>query len=82
MGGTPPPAATRLPCHYVIQPGDNLITISRQFYGTGKHWRRILEANPGLQARKLRIGRRILIPSLPTHAPGREPASAGAGPAR
>lgn len=66
----PAPAPTRqFPCHYVIQPGDTLITISRHFYGTGTRWRRIAEANPGLNPRRLKIGRRILIPSLPDHAP-------------
>ena len=76
---TPPPAAgRRFPCHYVIQPGDNLISISRHLYGTGNHWRRIAEANPGLNPRRLKIGRRILIPSLPGHAepqPSRPPAT-------
>ena len=73
----PKPAATasapagRFPRNYVIQPGDTLTTVSRHFYGTGRHWRRILEANPGLRERHLRIGRRILIPSPPEPAPPR-----------
>lgn len=66
---TPPAPQRQFPCHYVIQPGDTLITISRHFYGTGRHWRRIAEANPGLNPRRLKIGRRILIPSLPDHSP-------------
>jgi hypothetical protein len=79
-GGNPPivaaPKATGLstspsngPRSYVIQPGDRLETISRQVYGTGRYWRRILEANPGLDPKRLNIGRRITIPAPPEHPP-------------
>jgi len=64
-------SSDRFPRHYVIQPGDTLTTVSRHFYGTGRHWRRILEANPGLRERRLRIGRRINIPSPPEPTPSR-----------
>lgn len=57
------------PCDYVIQPGDTLTAISRQFYGTTRYWRRILEANPGLTERTLRVGRKIRIPSSPEPPP-------------
>lgn len=53
------------PRYYVVQQGDTLSAISRLFYGTTRYWRRILEANPGLKERRLRIGRRIIIPSPP-----------------
>jgi len=79
-GGTtqpPAPAGGRpaTPCDYVIQPGDTLGGISAQFYGTARHWRRILEANPGLTERSLRVGRKIRIPSNPEPAPPREDAT-------
>jgi hypothetical protein len=57
------------PCGYVIQPGDRLETISRHFYGTNRYWRRIVEANPGLDPKHLNIGRRIVIPAPPEHPP-------------
>ncbi len=57
------------PRYYVIQQGDTLSAISRHFYGTTRYWRRILEANPGLRERRLRIGRRIVIPSPPEPLP-------------
>jgi len=67
---TPPaPKAAGAPCDYVIQQGDTLSAISRHFYGTTRYWRRILEANPGLNERRLRIGRRIRIPSAPEPVP-------------
>jgi len=79
-GGAPPTVAAQKavavatspgswPRSYVIQPGDRLETISRQVYGTSRHWRRILEANPGLDPKRLSIGRRIVIPAPPEHPP-------------
>ena len=53
------------PCDYVVQPGDTLTAVSLHFYGTPRYWRRIMEANPGVSASKLRVGRRIRIPSNP-----------------
>jgi len=67
-----PKAKRPSPRYYVIQQGDTLGSISRHFYGTTRYWRRILEANPGLDERRLRIGRRILIPSLPELPPPSE----------
>ena len=66
-----PTTATRPPAprYYVLQPGDTLMAISRLFYGTTRYWRRILEANPGLNERRLRVGRQILIPSAPGPLP-------------
>ncbi|MFP4058654.1 MAG: LysM peptidoglycan-binding domain-containing protein [Candidatus Brocadiia bacterium] len=60
-----PAASRRFPCEYTIQGGDNLGAISRHFYGTTRYWRRILEANPGLREKRLRIGRKITIPVPP-----------------
>jgi phage tail protein X len=59
------PTDRRFPCEYTIQAGDTLSTISRHFYGTTRFWRYILEANPGLSERRLRIGRKIRIPVPP-----------------
>lgn len=73
------PAAGALPatpCDYIVQPGDTLSAISRHFYGTIRHWRRILEANPGLSERNLRVGRRIRIPSNPEPPAPREDSDA------
>jgi len=77
----PAPAATypRTPCDYIIQPGDTLGAISMHFYGTTRYWRRIMEANPGLSERRLRVGRKIRIPSNPDAPPLEPKADAGAG---
>jgi len=56
------------PCDYIIQPGDTLSAISLHFYGTTRYWRRVMEANPGLNERNLRVGRKIRVPSNPEAA--------------
>ena len=64
---------------HVVAPGENLIRISKRYYGAGKHWRVIQEANPdtiGPNGR-IRQGTRIVIPDLE-----REQAPAASQPAR
>lgn len=58
----PPTAALR---HYRVQPGDTLADISTVFYGTPQHWRRIVEANPGLDPATLTAGTDLVIPPKP-----------------
>lgn len=65
----PPAAATAVPDapqRYAIQPGDTLARISAVFYGSPRHWRRIVDANPGLLPEALPVGQEIVIPPLPT----------------
>jgi LysM repeat protein len=50
---------------YTIQAGDTLADISTAFYGSPQHWRRIAEANPGLDAAHLQPGTVIAIPPAP-----------------
>ncbi len=47
---------------YVVQLGDCLGTISQDFYGTAKKWRKILEANNLEDETSLRAGMEIIIP--------------------
>lgn len=65
------------PRHHVIQAGENLSAISKRYYGTIRHWPLIKEANPGLNPRKMRIGRRIVIPRRPEKAPKPENTTPG-----
>ena len=65
--GTPTSPAHE-PRYHVIQAGDNLEAISLKFYGTRHRWRPIVEANPGLDPRRMRPGRKILIPRLAQEA--------------
>jgi len=50
---------------YTLKSGDTLALLSIAFYGTPEHWRRILDANPGLRAEDLSPGVIILIPPAP-----------------
>lgn len=61
----PAPSATAPAGSYVIQAGDTLAAISAAFYGSSQHWRRIAEANPGLDPGNLAAGAVIAIPPLP-----------------
>lgn len=50
------------PRSYVVQEGDTLALISTAFYGSPQHWRRILDANPGVAAEAVKPGVRLLVP--------------------
>lgn len=59
------PAAVARPAGprtYVVLEGDTLADISTVFYGSPQHWRRILEANPGLTADAVKPGVRLAVP--------------------
>ncbi len=55
----PPPAAGR---SYTVKPGDNLWNISKDVYGDGTKYQRILDANPGLNPDNMKPGTKIVIP--------------------
>lgn len=57
--GASPSAASST---YTVKRGDSLWSISKQFYGSGEHYQRIVEANPGLDPGSLQVGQRISIP--------------------
>lgn len=75
-GGTTPAAGTS----YTVVQGDTLIGISRKVYGSDRHHQRILDANRATlpDARSLRPGQTLTIPSLPA-APPPVPAANPAG---
>lgn len=51
---------------YTVQPGDNLQRISRNVYGTSKHYKLIFEANRNIlkTESELKIGQKLQIPKL------------------
>lgn len=59
-----PPAGSRF---YIVKKGDNLSRISRQVYGSSKHYRIIFDANRGIlpSMSQLSLGQRLVIPPLP-----------------
>ncbi len=50
------------PTIYTIQKGDTLWSIAKRLLGDGKRHKEILALNPGLEAKKLPVGKTIKIP--------------------
>jgi nucleoid-associated protein YgaU len=47
---------------HIVRHGETLFSIARNAYGTGKAWKKIAAANPGVSASKLRVGQKIVLP--------------------
>ncbi len=52
-----------------IQSGDNLYDLAKKYLGNGNRYREIVDANPGLSAKRLQLGKVIHIPSSKKTAP-------------
>lgn len=61
-----PPLAVAGPRTYTVQTGDTLADISSAFYGSPQYWRRIVDANPGLDPGQLKPGAVLTIPPAPS----------------
>ncbi|MBL7665385.1 MAG: LysM peptidoglycan-binding domain-containing protein [Bacteriovoracaceae bacterium] len=53
------------PIIHQVKPGDELMNISKKYYGTTKNWKYIIDANPGVSPSSLSEGMKIKIPILP-----------------
>ncbi len=53
-----------LPTEYVVKKGDTLSGISKKFYGTIKHYRKIMQANNMTNANQLKTGKTLIIPKI------------------
>ncbi|MGA2440409.1 MAG: LysM peptidoglycan-binding domain-containing protein [Tepidisphaeraceae bacterium] len=60
---TPPPPAFTPRTHRVAS-GESPYSISQLVYGSGKYYKKILAANPGIDPRHLKIGQILVIPEL------------------
>jgi nucleoid-associated protein YgaU len=95
---TPPPAAqypstpsytsaTNLPSNntprsHRVASGESPYSISQAVYGSGKYYKRILAANPGIDPRHLKVGQILIIPELTeTDSPASSAAANTAAPA-
>ncbi len=58
------PAKDEFPKEYVIQRGDTLSGISKKFYGTTRHYKKIMKANGLANANQLKVGKKIVIPKI------------------
>ncbi len=48
---------------YKIRPGDTLSEIAQKQLGTARAWKQIVQANPGLDANRLPVGKSITLPT-------------------
>ena len=64
---------------YTVKPGDDLQKIAEKELGSKNAWRRIADANPGLDPRKLRAGQVIKIPGKSGTSDDTRPAPAPLG---
>ena len=57
-------ATPEKPATYTIKDGDTLISVARRFYGHGRYWRKIQEANRSVVSvdGKVRAGMEIILP--------------------
>ncbi len=53
---------------HVVGEGDTLGSISQKYYSTSKRWQDIERANPGIDAERLYVGLKIVIPDVPADA--------------
>jgi nucleoid-associated protein YgaU len=56
------PSAAAEPRTHVVVRGDTLYSIAEQYYGTGRYWEAIRDANPGITPERLPIGQRLVVP--------------------
>lgn len=47
---------------YTVKKGDTLYGIARAHYGDAKQWKRIAEANPGVNPQALKVGQVLHLP--------------------
>lgn len=61
---TPPPIDRVEPVRHVVQSGENYFTIARHYYGTGRFWKALAQANAQLtpDPAKLHVGDAIKVP--------------------
>jgi len=65
-----PPVAGGAGQTYVVQKGDSgFWAIASKFYGDGRHWTLIAQANPGMDSNALRPGSKLTIPPKPVTRP-------------
>ncbi len=61
-GATPTASAENPAATYTVKAGEYLEDIAQSQLGSRGAWKKIVDANPGLDARKLRIGQKLVIP--------------------
>lgn len=47
---------------HTVRHGETLFSIAKASYGTGKAWKKIVAANPGISPSKLKVGQVLAMP--------------------
>ena len=61
---TSPPTNTNAAKTYTIKPGDSFSSIATALFGAEKHWIDIVDANPGVDPKRVRVGQVINLPEI------------------
>ncbi len=61
-GSTPAPSTDNPAATYTVKAGEYLEDIAQSQLGSRGAWKKLIDANPGLDAKKLRIGQKLVIP--------------------
>lgn len=64
---------------HTVGKDEYLTDISKQYYGSTKHWRTIEKANPGIDPDRLKVGQKLVIPELAGASRGTTQPAAGEG---
>ncbi len=68
---------------YTVQANDSAWKLAKRFYGSGKHYLKIVKANPGVNFDRLKVGTKLTIPGRAagpvSTSPAAAPAAAPAG---
>ncbi len=67
---------------YVVKSGDTLSEISLAVLGTSKRWKEIIDANPGLDPKRMVVGARLKMPSGAKVQSGGQSSSGSPDPAK
>ncbi|MBI3827942.1 MAG: LysM peptidoglycan-binding domain-containing protein [Planctomycetes bacterium] len=59
------PEAAQEPQTYTVAAGDNPYKISAKVFGDGKYAKKIMAANPSVDANHLKVGQKLKIPAIP-----------------
>lgn len=65
---------------HIVAANETLAEISQQYYNTHRYWKKILQANPGVDADALHVGQKLVIPPLSAVQSGSHGASTGPAP--
>ncbi|MBA3697287.1 MAG: LysM peptidoglycan-binding domain-containing protein [Planctomycetes bacterium] len=74
---TPAPEAPSAndPNVHVVKAGETLSDISKQHYGTTTKWKKIVDANPGIDPEGLKVGQKLKLPEIAGTTPSPTPGS-------